>query len=346
MARLFGTLVSVLFAIGLAVVTWPQFFRVETTWPIAQIVAMRGLMVAGLLVAAFLFLLLLFSSRLRGWAASMLIIALLGAAANAGILWMRGIDNAALPAPTNDSIRVMSWNTLGSAVTAEQIANVAVRYGADIIALPETTEETGEEIALQLREVGMPMWVHHVQFNQEVDNGPEAWSTTLLITPDLGEYSVIADSASGRSNTSVLPSVIAMPIDGSGPVVVAVHAMAPRQSAMQEWRDDLRWMGDQCPANTNVIMLGDFNATLDHMFNFGVERGTLGACTDAAAATGTGGVGTWPTDLPALLGSPIDHVMVSKHWVATGAEVLESTGTVHGSDHRPIIVQLEPSAVS
>lgn len=274
----------------------------------------------------------------------MLIIALLGAAANGGILWLRGVDNNELPAPTADSIRVMSWNTLGSAVTAEQIAAVAVRYGADVIALPETTEETGESIALQLRDLGMPMWVHHVQFNPEIADGPEAWSTTLLITPELGEYSVIEDSASGRSNTSVLPSVIAMPVDGTGPTVVAVHAMAPRKSAMQEWRDDLRWMADQCPAEANVIMLGDFNSTLDHMFNYGVEGGALGACTDAAAATGAGGVGTWPTELPALLGSPIDHVMVSNHWEATGSEVLEFTGTVHGSDHRPIIVQLEPAA--
>lgn len=344
MARLFGTLVSVLFAIGVAVVTWPQFFRVETTWPITQIVAMRGLLVAGLLVTAAAALLLLFSRRLRPWATSMLIIALLGAVANGGILWLRGIDNEALPAPTDSSIRVMSWNTLGSAVSAEQIANVAVRYGADIIALPETTESTGEAIALRLRDVGMPMWVHHVQFNPEVSNGPEAWSTTLLISPELGEYSVIEDSASGNSNTSVLPSVIAMPIDGSGPTVVAVHAMAPRQSAMDSWRDDLRWIGDQCPAGANVIMLGDFNATLDHMFNFGVDGGALGACTDAASATGAGGIGTWPTDVPALLGSPIDHVMMSSDWLATGAEVLEFTGSVPGSDHRPIIVQLEPAA--
>lgn len=344
MARLFGTLVSLLFAMGLAVLTWPQFIRVETTWPVTQIVAMRGLLVAGLIAVAFLMLMLLFSTRLRPWAGSMLVIALLGALANGGILGFRGLDNGELPAPTPQSIRVMSWNTLGSAVTAEQIANIAVRYGADIIALPETTESAGEAIALQLREVGLPMWVHHVQFNPEVNDGPDAWSTTLLISPDLGEYSVIEDSASGRSNTSVLPSVIAMPIDGSGPTVVAVHAMAPRQTAMQEWRDDLRWMADQCPPDTNVIMLGDFNATLDHMYNFGVDGGTLGACTDAAAATGAGGIGTWPTNLPALLGSPIDHVMVSDHWQATGAEVLEFTGTVHGSDHRPIIVQLEPAA--
>ncbi len=344
MARLFGTLISLIFAIGLTVVTWPQFFRLETTNPFAQIVAMRGALVAGLVIVAFVAIMLLFSKRLRGWARSMLVIALIGAIVNGAILYWRGVENTALPAPTDSSIRVMTWNTLGSEVTAEQIALIAVRYGVDIIALPETTEETGEEVAIRMRDAGLPMWVHHVRFSPEVTHAPEAWSTTLLITPELGEYAVIEDSTTGRSNTSALPSVVAMPIDGTGPTVVAVHAMAPRQNAIDDWRDDLRWIGDQCPAGANVILVGDFNATLDHMASYGIGAGELGACTDAAAVTGAGGVGTWPTSLPALLGAPIDHIMFSSHWEAQGAEVLESTGTVHGSDHRPVIVQLEPVA--
>ena len=101
-----------------------------------------------------------------------------------------------------------------------------------------------------------------------------------------------------------------MPTDGDGPIVVAAHAVAPRQSYMQHWRDDLQWLADQC-ADANVIMAGDFNATVDHMGNLGVDGGTLGRCHDSAAETGNGAVGTWSTEMPALLGAPIDHVMAS-----------------------------------
>ena len=79
---------------------------------------------------------------------------------------------------------------------------------------------------------------------------------------------------------------------------------------MQHWRDDLQWLADQC-ADDNVIMAGDFNATIDHMAELGVDGGTLGRCRDGAVATGNGGVGTWPTQIPALAGAPIDHVMAS-----------------------------------
>ena len=57
---------------------------------------------------------------------------------------------------------------------------------------------------------------------------------------------------------------------------------------MQHWRDDLQWLADQC-VDANVIMAGDFNATVDHMAKLGVDGGTLGRCHDAAAETGNGG---------------------------------------------------------
>ena len=61
----------------------------------------------------------------------------------------------------------------------------------------------------------------------------------------------------------------------------------------------------------------------------------------AAIATGNGATGTWSAEMPSLLGTPIDHVMTSTHWKATGSLVLRSMAD-SGSDHRPLIVQLEP----
>ena len=339
MFRLLGILFTVLLAIATAIVVWPQFFRLEQTYPFAQLVAARGLVLAGFVAVAVVALLLLLIRPLRGFAASILIVALLGAGATGLIGATRGFGAAALPQPTESSIRVLTWNTAGEAVPAEVIAQQILDQGADIVALPETTEAVGERIAVMLREQGHPMWVHHVQFRPDIPDGPQSWQTTVLVAPELGEYSVIESSKDGTSNTGSVPSVVLMPIDGTGPTIVAVHAVAPRMEEMAQWQSDLQWIADQCPAG-DFILAGDFNATIDHMAPLGVDGGDIGYCRDVASRTGNGLTGTWPSSLPPLAGAPIDHVMASQNWTPTGSVVLDDAG---GSDHRALVVQLEPA---
>ncbi|GAT72602.1 endonuclease/exonuclease/phosphatase family protein [Microbacterium hydrocarbonoxydans] len=339
MLRLVGILFTVLLAIAAAIVVWPQFFHLEHTYPFAQVVAVRGVVLVAFLAIAVLALLLLLARPLRGFAASVLIVALLGAGATGVIGLARGFGGSTLPAETEQSIRVLTWNTAGEAVPAEVVAEQILAQGADIVALPETTEAVGEQIAVMLREQGHPMWVHHVQFRPDVVDGPKSWQTTVLVSPDLGEYSVIESSQNGSSNTGSVPSAVLMPIDGSGPTIVAVHAVAPRVEEMELWRSDLQWIADQCPAG-DFILAGDFNATVDHMAPLGIDGGDMGYCRDAASRTGNGVSGTWPSSLPAPLGVPIDHVMASANWTPTGSVVLDDAA---GSDHRALVVQLEPA---
>jgi endonuclease/exonuclease/phosphatase (EEP) superfamily protein YafD len=339
MLRLLGILFTVLLAIAAAILVWPQFFHLEQTYPFAQLVSVRGLVIGGFLIVAVLALLLLFARPLRGFAASVLIVSLLGAAAVGIVGATRGFGASALPEKTAQSIRVLTWNTAGEAVSAEQIAQEILDQGADIVALPETTEAVGERIALMLREQGHPMWVHHVQFRPDVPDGPQSWQTTVLVAPDLGEYSVIESSKDGSSNTGSVPSAVLMPIDGTGPTIVAVHAVAPRMEEMEQWRSDLQWIADQCPEG-DFILAGDFNATIDHIAPLGVDGGDIGHCRDVASRTGNGLTGTWPSSLPPLAGAPIDHVMASPNWRPTGSVVLDDAG---GSDHRALVVQLEPA---
>ncbi|WP_309128123.1 endonuclease/exonuclease/phosphatase family protein [Microbacterium sp.] len=339
MLRLVGILVTVLFAIACAVLIWPQFFQLETTFPIAQMVASRALLLAGLLGIILLALLLMLAKPLRGFAASILIVAVIGAAATVAIGALRGPGTGSLPEKTDTALRVLTWNTQGAAVPAEDIAGVIREQRADVVALPETSEEVGEQIAIMMREAGTPMWVHHVNIRPDVPNGPQAWQTTILISTELGDYSVIESSRDGSSNTGSVPSAVAMPVDGNGPTIVAVHAVAPREEAMPRWRSDLAWIADQCPEG-DFILAGDFNATLDHMASFGVDGGDMGRCRDVASRTGNGMAGTWPADVPALAGAPIDHIMASDNWTPTGSTVLRDAG---GSDHRPLVAQLEPA---
>lgn len=338
MLRSIGILVTVLFACAVALATWPGFFGLEQTLPFAQIVAMRGAFVGGLAVLAVVFLLFSPIRRTRGFTLSMAIVCVLGAVSGGVTTGLRGYGETDLPAKTESSVRVMTWNTLGSAPGAEVIAETAVAMDADIIALPETAQSVGEEVAVLMRDLGSPMWVHGEHYNDDVADGPQAWQTTLLISPELGDYAVIEASSDG---TRVLPSAVAMPIDGTGPIVVAAHAVAPMPQYMDTWRDDLRWLADQC-VDGDVILAGDFNSTIDHMSALGEADQDLGWCRDAAVETGNGAVGTWPTSLPPLLGSPIDHVMHSQTWEATGSVVLTNLDDA-GSDHRPLVVQLEPA---
>lgn len=339
--RLLGVLITLLFACATAVLSFPSFFRVEHVYPVAQLVAMRGALVAGFAAIALLFVLLAAARRIRGFALSMAMVAVIGAIAGGVTLGLRGYGHESLPAATDTSVRVMTWNTLGNAAGAYRVAQTAIAMDADIIALPETSQVVGEQIAVQMRELGRPMWVHTVGYNQQAGPTPQAWETTLLISPDLGDYSVIESSANGTSNTTTLPSTVAMPVDGQGPIVVAVHAVSPMPAYMEEWPADLQWIADQCASGNSVILAGDFNATLDHMQRLGMEGHDLGYCDDGAAETGNGAVGTWPTTVPPLLGAPIDHVMYSSHWRATGSIVLTNLDGA-GSDHRPLVVQLEP----
>jgi endonuclease/exonuclease/phosphatase (EEP) superfamily protein YafD len=316
-------------------------FRLERTFPIAQIVSFRGLLVAAFAALAVIALLLAIARPLRALALTLAALALVAAGANGGILLMRGVGTDALPEKTASSVRVMTWNTAGSATAPETIAQIAVAMNADIITLPETTIDTGEQVAIVMRDLGRPMWAHHAEYGEYGIDGWDATSTTVLISPDLGDYSVIESSQDGTSNTSTVPSAVAMPTSGDGPIVVAAHAVAPRQSYMQQWRNDLQWLADQCSAE-NVILAGDFNATVDHMAGLGMDGGVLGRCHDTASETGNGAVGTWTTRFPALFGTPIDHVLVSPKWQATGSAVLKSLDA-SGSDHRPLVVQLEPA---
>lgn len=334
MLRLLGILVTVVAAIAVALVTWPQFFRLERTFPFAQIVSLRGPVVAAFVAAVVVMLLLCLVRPLRGFAASLALVAAIGAIAGGAILVSRGTGPGALPAKGDTAVRVMTWNTAGAAAEPQLIARTAIAMQADVVSLPETTIEEGEDVAIAMREMGSPMWAHHEEYP-----GWAANSTTLLISPALGDYAVVESTSGDASNTTTVPTVVAMPVAGRGPTIVAAHAVAPRRADMDQWRDSLTWLADQC-ASDDVIMAGDFNATLDHMDRLGVDGGDLGRCHDAAAATGTGAVGTWSTQWPALLGTPIDHVLATDAWTPVGSVVLTSLDT-SGSDHRPLVVQLE-----
>ena len=343
---------SVLIAIGatfaVLVLSWPQLFGLQNTWVVAHVVSLRGLAVVGAAGLLVVLLLLMLFRPLRGLAGILSVIVALYGITNVAILASRGFGpgsgqaaeatpaEAAATDAAAGSVTVLSWNTLGDVPGAAEIAKLALEQDADIITLAETTEKTGVAIAEAMSEGGRPMWVHTVAF----DLVSKARSTTLLISPELGEYAVSSAAGSGPpGNTNVLPTVVAEPVDGDGPTVIALHAVAPIRFEMLNWRSDQDWQATQCTGE-NIIMAGDFNATVDHMAGRSTSASAvLGDCRDAALSDGSAAVGTWPASAPSLLGAPIDHVLSTPNWQVESMQVI-GTRDDSGSDHRPIVATL------
>jgi endonuclease/exonuclease/phosphatase (EEP) superfamily protein YafD len=337
--RILGWAVVLATAAVAFVLVWPQAVGLQNQWVAAHVVALRGVAAAIGIVAAIVFALLAIPQRSRRFGIAMATVLALFAAGNIAVLAVRGAGGiAAAEAEASGTVTVLSWNTLGEVPDAQTIAALALDEGADIVVLPETTDPLGEAVAIAMREGGSPMWVH----TQAYDDIAKARSTTLLISPDLGAYTVTSAEFPGPpGNTNTLPSVVADPVDGVGPRIVAVHAVAPIRWELRNWRSDLDWIAAQCEGD-DVIMAGDFNATLDHFAGHGTDGGDLGRCSDAAAAADSAALGTWPTEVPPLLGSPIDHVLATPSWTVEGFRVIDDLDGA-GSDHRPVVATLSPS---
>jgi len=336
-----AVLVSVT-AVVLAVAAWPQLFALEGAPLVAQVVSLRGLCLAIALGAAVGLGLIAIAARpARRLLGSLIAVLLVFSGVTAAVLATRGFGSASAAAdaadstaPAAGSVTVLSWNTLGTAPGVQAVADLALDSGAQIVALPETRESDARDIAAIMAAGGSPMHVLAVAY----DLVAAARTTSLLVSDSLGEY-VVDESTGG---TSVLPTVVARPADGQGPTIIAVHAVAPIPGEMANWRDDLDWLHSAC-TGADVIMAGDFNATIDHFSGRASAPGNaLGDCADAAWSTDSAALGTWPASLPAVLGAPIDHVLATRNWEVAAMRVVDSVDE-KGSDHRPVVVQLRPA---
>lgn len=320
---------------ALLVIAWPSLFGLAEAPVVAQLVSVRALTAALAVGAAFtLALVAMLWAAARRFLAGLALLAMLFALVNVAVLSTRGFGDESFPTRAPAELSVLTWNTLGDAPGVDRIVDLVIAEQADIVVLPETSQETAVAIAEATRLQGRPMWVYSFAF----DYVAKARSTSILVSVDLGEYSV--DDEVG--NTSVLPSMVLRPVDGSGPTIIGVHPVAPIPGELENWRTDLRWVESVCRGE-QVILAGDLNATADHFRVVDPAAGVAGLgfgdCLNAGLLTGNGAVGTWPTRLPPLLGAPIDHVFVTPDITVTGMRVI-TTEDGSGSDHRPVVARL------
>ena len=332
--RILAAIVLVALSAILLVFVWPQLFHLQDAPIVAQVVSLRGLDVA-IAVALIVLLLVLSAWRpARRFARILAIPLIVFSLISVAILGSRGFGDATTATAKSGDLTVLEWNTRGDSADAAEIAALALRENADVIALPGTTLPTGKAVEAILKAAGHPMWVYGNYYDQI----SKSRSTTLLMSASLGRYTVDNDI----KNTTVQPSLVARPDDGTGPTFVVVHAVSPRPFEMRNWRADINYLSTLC-AGSDVIMAGDLNSTLDTLQGLSTESGSdFGQCKDAGLANGTASVGTWPTALPPLLGAQIDHVMTTTKWHAISLKVI-TTEDQAGSDHRPIVAVLAPT---
>lgn len=119
--------------------------------------------------------------------------------------------------------------------------------------------------------------------------------------------------------------------DGATISVLSVLTQPDGLSSVREWEHDLSALGSW-PASGDRIMMGNFNATVDHSQLRAVMAGGF---ADTDAELGDGLVGTWPTGLfppPVAL----DHVLI-----AGNLKPLTATHpAITGASHRAVLAQL------
>lgn len=301
---------------------FPRRTGLTGVWPFAQLISFRRLLAVALIVLAAT--LVAAPGREGRFAlAGVLVLAALG---QLGVLAARGRATPSSPGAGRAAggLVVLAANTQGGA-TAADLARLVLETGSDVIVLPETRREVADDVASRLTASGTDL-----QVLWHRGDGTRLSPTALLISSRLGAYRI------DRVCEIAPASFTAVPVGGSGPILVAVHTRAPgTRRLMLSWRRSTAWAIHACRDAPGSIGAGDFNATLDHP---GFAR--LDPCLDAALEAGAAGLGTWPAAAPSVLATPIDHVVVDgRRWRVLSFQVLAA---IPGSDHRPVLAHLSP----
>ena len=162
--------------------------------------------------------------------------------------------------------------------------------------------------------------------------------------PALGAGGTVVLSRFPLSRQQALPTgrgSYRLHVDGAGGGLwlLAVHATQPLH-ATDRWRADWSTFRKALDGMHGPrLVVGDFNATLDHG---PVRRVLATGLRDAAVDANSGWQPTWPSGAPGyrLLGGlglvAIDHVLLSREFSAISTRTFQ----VPGTDHRAVVAQL------
>ncbi len=269
---------------------------------------------------------------LRAWRTALLGVLLL--AVPVALLVPRFTPDAELVArggpSAGDRLRVMTANVLAGSADPKTFVAMVRQEAPDLLALEELTPEA----VRRLDAAGLAQAFPHRVLRPEPG------------VRGMGLYSRLPVRTSGllaEPSTFPMPwAVVRLP---AGPVrVQAVHTYPPMPLAEGMWSDDLGALARQARATSGrQVMLGDFNATLDH----GPFRELLGAgLADVHDILGHGIVRTWPSGLPF---AHLDHVLIGANLDGGDTKDAHRGGitaanvhqrSIPGSDHLAVVADL------
>jgi endonuclease/exonuclease/phosphatase (EEP) superfamily protein YafD len=219
-------------------------------------------------------------------------------------------------------LRVLTANLLHGRVDTEVLFAMVQRVDPDVLALQEYTPVQDKELRAAGLEELLP---HRVTEPVEGGRGCALYSRFPLrsasIRPNPGGYA-------NASATVDVPGFGTLAMDSVHPA----SPYAPHQ--VQHWRTGLARQPRATPDGPVRLLVGDFNATLDHAALRDLLRSGY---RDAAAVIGRGLVPTWPFavygPLPRIT---LDHVLADRR-------VRIRTVAAHplpGGDHRALYAEL------
>jgi endonuclease/exonuclease/phosphatase (EEP) superfamily protein YafD len=251
--------------------------------------------------------------RRRAVAVVALVVAVLLVAAVAP----RAFDGPRVAEAGGPSLTVLTANLRYGNGDPEALMALAEHSGADLVSLQELPPEE----ALRIDAAGGRRLFRY----RVLDTRPGAQGTGLLSRYPLTE------PARPQGLRMAMPEAT-LRIPGAPPIrVKAVHPVAPLHGDVADWEATMRSLPRATPRGELRMLVGDFNATLDHH----LLRDLIGSgYSDAGDATGIGLQGTYPAHR--RLRITIDHVLVDERARVTSASV----HVVPGTDHRAVVARI------
>jgi endonuclease/exonuclease/phosphatase (EEP) superfamily protein YafD len=290
-----------------------RLFGLERGWPWVQLMSFTPYVATATAVVAAAALLI------RRWTAGA--VAVVAAVSLCAVVVPRAIPDGRSTA-NGPVLRVLTVNLMGGSAHEAAVLDLVRRLSVDVLALQEFTPD-GES---GLRAAGVADALPHAVSYPRPGVGGSAL---------LSRYPVRNGSARGLRGGAVQARAT-VDVPGAAPVEVeSVHPAAPWGApGMANWERDLR---DQPPATVDGlvrVLLGDFNATLDHA---SLRRLVATGYRDAASAAGSGLRPTWPS-LGRKLTPPVtlDRVLADRRVGVRAARPYRVTGT----DHRAVYAEL------
>ncbi|MGC9666268.1 endonuclease/exonuclease/phosphatase family protein [Planosporangium sp. 12N6] len=216
-------------------------------------------------------------------------------------------------------LRVLSSNMMIGAADAATIVRLVRDQGVQVLAVQEFTPEAEQALdAAGLAEL-LP---HRVSYPQPGAGGSGLFSRFPL-----------RDDGLRTLPSGFTQAAATIQVPGAREVALeSAHPCAPLPPDCS--RIDLTAEPRASRDGTVRVLIGDFNATLDHVR---LRRLIASGYRDAAAATGDGFTASWPYDERRWIpGVTIDHVLVDRRVGVTRY----AAHTVPATDHRAIFTEL------